>query len=92
MHKKNSTTYRNPNLLTLVALGSFFGGANRGVVLPVGATLLARASVSASFPFPSTVASLLAAVGLAAIDGAGRRLNPKDIATPFVRWLLLVAR
>lgn len=85
-------SYLNPNLLTLVALGSFFGGANLGVDLPVGATLLAKASVSASFPLPSRFASLRAAVGFEAIDGAGRRLKPKDVATPLVTWLEFVDR
>lgn len=81
-------THLNPNLLTLVALGSFFGGASLGVVLPVGTTLAAKISVSASFPLPSILASRLAALEFEAIDGAGLRLKPKDIATPLVRWSL----
>lgn len=92
IYKSYFETYLNPNLLTLIALGSFFGGANLGVDLPVGTTLLVKALDSALFPLPSMLANRRAALGFEALDSVGLRRKPKDIATPLVNLLESVDR
>lgn len=68
-----------------MALGSFFGGARRGVLLPEGMVVVG----GSSFPLLSVVsmsARRRATAALPVIDGAvvGRFLKPNDVATPFV--------
>lgn len=78
---------RKPNRLTLDALGSFFGGAKRGVVLPDGTACVVSGSVSSLLPLLSisALARRRAAIGFPVYgEEAGRFRKPKDIATPLV--------